>query len=136
MSRFTGLRPMLWTENLDETIGFYIHILGFELLSRNDEWHWASLRKDDVYIMFTLPNRHENPVTIGFTGSFYFNVNNVDELWEDLKTKAGICYEIETFEWGMREFASMITTDISYNLVNLWIILAIRNKICYFWGNI
>ncbi|WP_419488372.1 VOC family protein [Chryseobacterium bernardetii] len=105
MSRFTGLRPMLWTENLDETIRFYIHILGFELLSRNDEWHWASLRKDDVYIMFTLPNRHENPVTIGFTGSFYFNVNNVDELWENLKTKAGICYEIETFQWGMREFA-------------------------------
>jgi catechol 2,3-dioxygenase-like lactoylglutathione lyase family enzyme len=44
---------MLWTENLDETIGFYIHILGFELLSRNDDWQWASLRKDDVYIMFT-----------------------------------------------------------------------------------
>nr|WP_228438681.1 VOC family protein [Chryseobacterium pennae] len=39
MSRFTGLRPMLWTENLEESIGFYIHILGFELLDRNDEWH-------------------------------------------------------------------------------------------------
>lgn len=96
---------MLWTENLDETIGFYMHILGFELLSRNDEWHWASLRKDDVYIMFALPNEHENPLAIGFTGSFYFNVDKVDELWEDLKKKARICYEIETFEWGMREFA-------------------------------
>ncbi|AZA89998.1 Glyoxalase-like domain [Chryseobacterium nakagawai] len=105
MSRFTGLRPVLWTENLDETIGFYLHILGFELLARNDDWHWASLRKDEVYIMLALPNKHENTVTIGFTGSFYFNVNKVDELWEHLKTKAKICYEIETFEWGMREFA-------------------------------
>ncbi|PWN67565.1 VOC family protein [Chryseobacterium oncorhynchi] len=105
MSRFTGLRPMLWTENLDETIEFYIHVLGFKLLSRNDEWHWASLQKDDVYIMLSLPNQDEGPVTIGFTGSFYFNVDKVDELWEDLKTKAKICYEIETFEWGMREFA-------------------------------
>lgn len=105
MSRFTGLHPMLWTENLDETIGFYIHILGFELLSRNDEWHWASLRKDEVYIMLALPNEHENSAAIGFSGSFYFNVDKVDELWEDLKIKARICYEIETFEWGMREFA-------------------------------
>ena len=24
---------------------------------------------------------------------------------EDLKTKAKICYEIETFDWDMREFA-------------------------------
>ncbi|MDN3692587.1 VOC family protein [Chryseobacterium tructae] len=105
MSRFTGLRPMIWTENLDETIGFYIHILGFELLGRNDEWHWASLRKNEVYIMLSLPNKEESPATIGFTGSFYFNVDKVDELWEDLKTKAKICYEIETFEWEMREFA-------------------------------
>ncbi|WP_160137550.1 VOC family protein [Chryseobacterium sp. c4a] len=105
MSRFTGFRPMLWTANLDETIGFYIQTLGFELLGRNDEWHWASLRKDDVYIMIALPNKDENPDTIGFTGSFYFNVDKVDELWEDLKIKAKICYEIETFEWGMREFA-------------------------------
>ncbi|BAP32225.1 glyoxalase [Chryseobacterium sp. StRB126] len=105
MSRFTGLRPILWTENLDETIGFYVHILGFELLNRNDEWHWASLRKDNVYIMLALPNEHENNVAVGFSGSFYFNVDKVDELWEDLKTKAKICYEIETFEWRMREFA-------------------------------
>ncbi|MGU3377571.1 VOC family protein [Chryseobacterium sp. M5A1_1a] len=105
MSKFTGLRPMLWTENLDKTIEFYTHILGFELLGRNNEWNWASLQKDDVYIMLALPNKHENPVEICFSGSFYFNVNKVDELWEDLKTKTKICYEIETFEWGMREFA-------------------------------
>jgi len=29
----------------------------------------------------------------------------VADLWEDLKTKAKICYGIETFEWRMREFA-------------------------------
>lgn len=55
--------------------------------------------------MLSKPNELENFNEIGFTGSFYFNVNNVDELWEDLKTKAKICYEIETFDWEMREFA-------------------------------
>ncbi|AZA84289.1 bleomycin resistance family protein [Chryseobacterium lactis] len=103
--KFAGLRPMLWTKNMDETLGFYMHILGFELISRNDDWQWASIRKDEVYIMISQPNEEEDLSKIGFSGSFYFNVNQVDELWGDLKSKARICYEIETFEWEMREFA-------------------------------
>ncbi|MDR4894643.1 MULTISPECIES: VOC family protein [unclassified Chryseobacterium] len=105
MIQFTTFRPVLWTENLDETIGFYSRVLGFTLMDRNDDWQWASLRKDEIYIMLSQPNQHEANTSIGFSGSFYFNVNKVDDLWEDLKTKAKICYEIETFEWGMREFA-------------------------------
>jgi len=105
MTTFTALRPVLWTENLDDTVSFYIHILGFTLMGRNDDWQWASLRKDDVQIMLSRPNVYEKTIGIGFTGSFYFNVDNVDDLWEDLKTKAKICYEIETFERDMREFA-------------------------------
>lgn len=105
MTKFTSLRPVLWTERLDETIGFYTQFLGFILQAKNDNWQWASLEKDGVQIMLSKPNELENFNGIGFTGSFYFNINNVDELWEDLKTKAKICYEIETFDWEMREFA-------------------------------
>jgi uncharacterized glyoxalase superfamily protein PhnB len=105
MSKYTFLRPILWTENLDETIGFYTQILDFTLLGRNDDWQWASLKKDDIQIMVSKPNEHEKFEGAGFTGSFYFNVEKVDELWENLKTKTKICYEIETFEWEMREFA-------------------------------
>jgi uncharacterized glyoxalase superfamily protein PhnB len=105
MAKFTFLRPVLWTENLEETIGFYTQCLGFTLLGANADWQWASLKKDDVQIMLSRPNSHEKFNGIGFTGSFYFNVDNVDELWEELKTKAKICYEIETFDWEMREFA-------------------------------
>ncbi|HCA09322.1 VOC family protein [Chryseobacterium sp.] len=101
---YSALRPILWTNNMDETIGFYTQILGFTLMGRNDEWQWASLKKDDVQIMLSQ-NDYEKPNGIGFTGSFYFNVDDVDDLWEDLKTKAKVCYEIETFEWEMREFA-------------------------------
>ncbi|CEJ68815.1 Glyoxalase-like domain protein [Chryseobacterium oranimense G311] len=74
-------------------------------MGRNDDWQWASIRKDDIQIMLSQPNAYEKKEGIGFTGSFYFNVDNVDDLWEDLKTKAKICYEIETFDWDMREFA-------------------------------
>lgn len=103
--KFKSLQPILWTENLEETIGFYLHILGFSLNERNDDWQWASLQKDEIQIMISKPNQHEKLNGIGFSGSFYFNVENVDEVLEDLKGKANICYEIETFEWGMREFA-------------------------------
>ncbi|MCD1116793.1 VOC family protein [Chryseobacterium turcicum] len=103
--KLKSLQPILWTENLDETIGFYLHILGFSLNERNDEWQWASLQKDEIHIMISKPNQHEKLNGIGFSGSFYFNVENIEKVWEDLKEKANICYEIETFEWGMREFA-------------------------------
>ena len=105
MIKYNFLRPILWTQNLDETIGFYIQTLGFTLLGRNDDWQWASIRKDDVQIMLSKPNEHEKFNGIGFTGSFYFNVDDVDTLWEELKEKTEVCYEIETFDWDMREFA-------------------------------
>ncbi len=105
MATFKHLRPILWTENIEESIQFYTEILGFNLDEKNDDWNWASLSKDGVGVMFSKPNQHEKFEKIGFSGSFYFNVENVDELWENLNSKAKICYEIEDFPWKMREFA-------------------------------
>lgn len=99
------LRPMLWTENLRETIDFYTGVLDFTCGEVNEDWGWATLWKDDIAIMLARPNAHtpfEKPV---FTGSFYFNVEDVDALWEQLKDKARISYGIDNFEYGMREFA-------------------------------
>lgn len=96
---------MIWSAQLAETIQFYTETLGFTVISRNDEFGWASLQKDEVVIMVSSPNAHtpfEKPV---FTGSFYFNTDDVDGLWEVLKTKTGIVYEIQNFAYGMREFA-------------------------------
>ena len=103
--KLKALRPMLWSDKLDETIDFYVNVLGFIVGERNDEWGWASLYKDEVELMLAKPNEHtafDKPI---FTGSFYFNTDNVDKLWEDLKDKAKVCYEIENFDWEMREFA-------------------------------
>lgn len=99
------LTPMIWTEQIHETIDFYTKLLGFTCHEYNEEWGWATLGKDDVGIMVAKPNSHtsfEKPV---FTGTFYFSVDNVDELWNQLKDKVKIGYEIENFEYGMRDFA-------------------------------
>ncbi len=103
--KYNRLRPILWTNQLIETIDFYTKILGFAVAEKNEAWGWASLYKDEVEIMLAKPNEHipfDKPI---FTGSFYINTDKVDELWEELKNKVEVCYEIEDFEWQMREFA-------------------------------
>lgn len=102
---FKELRPILWTDRLEETILFYTGKLGFICDEQNDEWGWASLHRDSVAIMVAKPNEHTPFTAPSFTGSFYINVDNVDELWEQLKDEVAVVYEIENFEWEMREFA-------------------------------
>jgi len=99
------LRPVLWTEDLDATVTFYTDLLGFALDARNDEWGWASLSRDGVELMLARPNHHEQFDKIGFTGSLYFTTDNVEDAWHQLKDKIQVCYAIESFPWGMREFA-------------------------------
>lgn len=103
--KITDFRPMMWTEDLQGTVDFYTKTLGFAVFAVSDEYGWASLRRDGAAIMLSRPNEHEYNGKIGFTGSIYFNVEDVDGVWEELKDKARICYGIESFDFGMREFA-------------------------------
>lgn len=103
--RVTKLTPMLTTTDLNGTVDFYVQTLGFSCNDLQMETGWASLQKDEIEIMFALPNDHVPFNKPTFTGSFYFKTDNVDQLWEKLKDKTQICYHIENFEYGMREFA-------------------------------
>jgi uncharacterized glyoxalase superfamily protein PhnB len=97
------VRPMLAVKSIDETLLFYRNLLGFECVSRTEGW--AALRKDDVEFMISLPNAHEPFEKCVLTGSIYFNTSDVDELWESLREKASVVYPVESFFYGMREFA-------------------------------
>ena len=55
--------------------------------------------------MFSAANEHEGDVRPAFTGSLYFRVRDVDSLWTRLKDEARVCYPIDDFAYGMREFA-------------------------------
>lgn len=103
--KITELGPMMWTEDLKGTIEFYTNSLGFTAGEVSEDWGWATLWIDDVAIMLTRPNEHIPYDKIGFTGSFYFTTDDVDALWEKLKDKGRVCYGIEDFYYGMREFA-------------------------------
>lgn len=99
------LTPILWTENLEETVKFYTDILSFICHEINEDWGWAALGKDNIGIMLAVPNQHTPFEKSFFTGTFYFRTDEVDKIWDELKNKAKVCYPIDNFEYGMREFA-------------------------------
>ncbi len=110
-----SLTPMLEVQNMEETISFYEKKLGFQCVGKQgSEWgEWARLEKDKVAIMLTerySQNKKSKPT---FTGSIYLKTDQIDELWEKLKSEVKISYPIETFDYGMREFAVfLIQMDI------------------------
>lgn len=95
---------MLETHQFEHTMKFYTEILGFTIRGRWEN-NWAHLERDDVAIMFSIPNEHRNLPAAILSGSIYLRTENVDAAWEQLHDKAAICYPIENFDYGMREFA-------------------------------
>jgi uncharacterized glyoxalase superfamily protein PhnB len=97
--------PMLRTKRLREAIQFYEAVLGFVCREYDEDWGWASLGRDGVAIMLASPNAHEPFDRPAFTGSLYFRTDDVDALWTRVRDRARVCYPIENFEYGQREFA-------------------------------
>ena len=104
--KLTALTPMLETPDIETTFDFYTQVLDFtirKLYARDGVgyikiWHHS-------YYMFALPNAHRNIPKPIMSGSLYFATeNNVDALWEKVKERCLICYPIENFDYGMREF--------------------------------
>jgi uncharacterized glyoxalase superfamily protein PhnB len=71
----------------------------------DDDLGWASLSRDGVTIMLASPNAHEPFDKPAFTGSLYVRCDDVDALWDGVKDAARVCYPVEDFDYGMREFA-------------------------------
>lgn len=99
-----ALTPMLNTWDMKASIVFYTEVLGFECEKFSEEHGWISLRCDNVSIMLARPNQHMGHVAPVLTGSLYIKTDDVDRWWEKIKDKTQVCYPIEDFEYGMREF--------------------------------
>lgn len=107
MSTYTAnkLTPMLESHDMQATLTFYTEILNFTCDSKFDDLSWLSLSKDTIEIMFCSPNAHRHIPKPIMSGSLYIKTNEVESLWGSLKEHCKICYPIEDFEYGMREFA-------------------------------
>lgn len=98
---------MLETNDINGTIHFYTEMLGFTLgdtFKHDGEIVWCTLWKDELSIMFCLPNKAMNYGRILLSGSLYIYLDGVDEYWQQVKDKAEVVYEPENFPYNMREF--------------------------------
>jgi len=102
-ARLRQLTPMLRTWDMPGSIAFYRDRLGFRV--ENSAEGWASLSRDGVELMLSAPNEHEGDVAPAFTGSLYFLVTDVDAMWAQVQGLPKVCYELDSFDYGMREFA-------------------------------
>jgi uncharacterized glyoxalase superfamily protein PhnB len=100
-----GLTPMLETPDLPATKTFYTEVLGFTCDTFSEEWGWMHLRLGGAELMFARPNAHRGVPAPVFSGSLYFRTDKVDALWAALRDRCKVCYPLEAFEYGMREFA-------------------------------
>lgn len=108
MTTFRNLTTSIESNDIRATIAFYRDYLGFRLRGTypDDEPFWAMLEHDGgIRLMVAERNAHSRHEQTVFTGSLYFDCENVAELWERLRHTAEVCYPLETFDYGMLEFA-------------------------------
>ena len=102
--KLNSLTPLLYTGHLKETVDWYVNTLGFYCSDFVAGYGFARVKLDEADIMFAIPNKHLHFDKPTFTGSLYINTTDADGWWIRLKNKCKICYEIESFDYGMREF--------------------------------
>lgn len=118
------LSPILWTNNLDETISFYESVLGFT--AKSNFPNFVSLTRGPVEIMFVVPQDEPEDCkdpddTAEFfprpmlTGSLFIVMENVDRFWESVKDKATVKSSLANREYLMRDFS--ILDNNGYELV-------------------
>ena len=91
--------PLFASLDMDESAAFYRDKLGFEVRAQYGD-DYLIMSRDEVILNFwpcKLRRIAENT-------SAYFNVENIDALYADLKPRGARMTEPETFDYGMREF--------------------------------
>ncbi len=122
--KFKKLTPNLMVNDVRESVEFYTNILGFSLnmvvpennkileteMKDGRNYVYAMVSRDEVFIMLMKKNVFEEDLpmlkgsTIGASVSFYFDVNNIDEMYISLKDKIDIAIDLHTTWYGMKEF--------------------------------
>lgn len=98
---FKVLTPMLQTADMDETVAWYVSVLGFQCVAR--EGHaWCRLERGAVALMFMRDDQFGQPFA---TATQYIYVDNVTALWAAIKDRVTAEWGPERMPYGMLEFA-------------------------------
>lgn len=123
-TKFKKLTPDLMVLDIAQSVDFYVDKLGFILdmavpenknaieqtLSPNKKYVYAMVHKDEAFLMFMRKDVYSADVNaladlpIGASASFYIDVDDIEEIYADLKDKVEIVKDISTTWYGMTEF--------------------------------
>lgn len=97
------IAPLLGTHDLQKTIAFYTDLLGFTLAATwpEDNPGWCNLTSGDASVMFSV---YDGSQSLDFPGVIYLYPDEIDTLWQRLKDKTEVDAELQTMDYGMREF--------------------------------
>ena len=106
------LEPMIYTTDIEKSINFYRDVLGFEIEefyphAENPTWVCFRIGNDRFGIGKTFSDMNHKLHPRGVDGSgvqFYIRVDDVDRLYNELKSELEIIDDIENKSWGDREF--------------------------------
>lgn len=118
------LTPNLMVDDVNKTVDFYKEDLGFEFvmavpkdsqevlmeMPKDKQLIYALMKSGNVEIMFQAKSSLSEDIplfkdmNIGGSLTFYFEVDNVKELFATLKEKVEVVKELHTTFYGMQEF--------------------------------
>jgi lactoylglutathione lyase len=111
--KLTSLSPNVIVDDVNKTVDYYQSKIGFTLIASVPEkgtYNWAMMTRDGVTLMFqSLESLKEDMPSLkikekGSLGTFFIEMEGVDELYKSLKGKADIALEMRTTFYGKKEF--------------------------------
>ena len=105
MLHASGIMPVLRVTDMQKAIDWYTDQLGFELCWRKqgDRGGENSMLRAGAATMMLSTGQHLGAKP-ALTGTLYFNVEDVAQLYESVKNSVDLVWPLETMDYGTVEF--------------------------------
>jgi catechol 2,3-dioxygenase-like lactoylglutathione lyase family enzyme len=105
MAEFQKIVPVLKVSDMQKSVDFYTGVLGFTVAWRaaNDGGGENCMLQAGAADLLLSTGSHlgDRPQ---FTGTLYFHMAGVQELFERVKDQVDVVWPLETMDYGQREF--------------------------------
>jgi uncharacterized glyoxalase superfamily protein PhnB len=105
MTRFNKIMPVLRVADMQKAVTWYTQVLGFEVIWRSPGdggGENCMLQAGAIDLMLSTGAHLGGPSTL--TGTLYFNVDGVEELFTRIKDRVAVVWPLADQDYGTREF--------------------------------
>lgn len=105
MTRFNKVMPVLRVADMQRAIDWYNQILGFQILWRSPgdgDGENCMLQAGAIDLLLSTGSHLGGQPM--FTGTLYFDVDGIEELFTRIRDRVEVVWPLEDQEYGTREF--------------------------------